>query len=179
MVPVSIHYKGCPRFQSTLHYTLNSLERDVGILSSSVPGHRAVMSIRRVFPTNRLLWVVAILCGALSTGSPARAGCGNHVLSIAHHLDADLLVAVDRVGPVQGYAPVPDAPRRPCTGPSCSRRPAVPMATPTSHSPLSDQCLGSSQALRHRLTPRRSVFAHVGSAHPLPTHDHLERPPRP
>ncbi len=138
------------------------------------------MSVRWVFLAKRLLWfAAALVVGALSLGSPARAGCGNHVLALAHRLDVDSLASVDGLLPETDNAPGSDAPSRPCTGPSCSRRPLVPMATPTPRSPLPDRCVRLSHPEPRIQTSWWSAFARTEPAYPRPALDHPERPPRP
>ena len=133
--------------------------------------HQTAWFLRLALPLSVVLW----------GGTVASAGCGDHARAVFVSIETGSQV----VNPGQfsndlATTPFPtDVPRPPCTGPSCSRQPAAPMAIPMPDRPPTDHGLDSLRAIAPHSLDERPFIAGPRAEYASPAAGPLDRPPRP
>ena len=126
-----------------------------------------------------MLGAVPILLGLVAAApAPARAGCGLHGVADADHLGLELLSELGGLGS-PGGDPADPAGRVPrCSGPTCSKAPAIPLA-PGTASPGGNDLWCNTAAGSPPSDP--DLAADLGEGAPLrprSCESGIERPPR-
>jgi hypothetical protein len=129
--------------------------------------------------------VVALIAGAWFAPSQAQASCGDYVTvgSMPGHDGSSSSMPQSSSSQPQSQKPVdvPEPPRAPCRGPSCSAPPpAQPLSTSTSHvAPERSSDLGIVARVAMALAPPPAALqAQERSLHPIYRASDIYHPPR-
>ena len=138
------------------------------------------MAVRWAPHPSLIVWFALALSASLAGGTGARASCGDHARAVLFSIEAGTQGGdFGRVPGKFAVTPLPTDVPRPCTGPSCSRQPATPVATPAPDRPPPDLGLAATRAIPPPLLAERPAIARPRSGYVLPFVEPLDRPPRP